>query len=140
MPHNVHRGFMSFAETNKTEWMGPREWVLERITSETGRSAVEAERLAGQLAGLHPSLREDLLGWWRTQEVNLDRQVHGWSLRTIIDTEHSDHVVEAFTWMSALLTDPERTLGLLSAFRDVVQPSAKDLEIAAKHRAERPQS
>lgn len=96
-------------------WMGPREWVLERIMSETGFDAVEAEVVARGLETIHPTLRPELLQWWRTQDIDLDQKVYGWSLRRLVDEWRPDHVCTAFTWLSGLVDEATRdeTLAML---------------------------
>lgn len=94
--------------------------MVERLTVETGRDAVEAEMLARWLEDVHPTLRADLVRWVTEHEVDLDREVQGWSLRRLVKENRSKHVSEAFTWMSALLFRPEETLRRLNARRDEI--------------------
>lgn len=100
-------------EFNTPEWMGPHEWVFERIRTETGRVGSRANALAKELTEMHPSFRETLITWWRTGAINMDLEVEGWSIRSLIDRHQCKYVSEALTWLSHLTIDAEGTKALL---------------------------
>lgn len=93
--------------------MGPRGELLDHLQTELESDRLAAEKLAQELEQLHESLRPDFLAWVKSHIVDLDREIHGWSIRKIIKSGRSRHVSPAFTWMSGLLTDPEETLEML---------------------------
>lgn len=105
---------MSSLEFKTPEWMGPQEWVYERIRTETGRVGSRAYVLAKELADLHPSLRGELLLWWQTGTIEMDREVEGWSVRSLINSHLSNYVSEALTWLSHLRIDPAGTKAQLA--------------------------
>ena len=102
-------------------WMGPRDELLDRLQLELESDRAAAESLARQLAALHPSLRPDFVTWLKSEKVDLDREVQGWSLRKLLSKGHSAHVSEAFTWLSGLMSDPDETLRLLNKPRCVIK-------------------
>lgn len=126
---------MSTGNATKTDWMGPREWVVQKIQAETGRAPVDAELLARQLEKLPADLRSALLDWWNTGQVDRNLAVEGWSIQRIIERGSSDHVVEAFSWLCALKRNPEHTLKMLSADRCVVRVSEEDRQAGIKKKA-----
>lgn len=95
------------------DWMGAPGWALERIMTETGRDAVDAERLRRSLSKIEPSLRNDLLAWWREATVDMDREIAGWSIRRLLNEGWCKHVTPAFTWLDGLLRFREDTLQML---------------------------
>lgn len=122
---------MSSSPKKSFEWMGPWDLVLQHIGRETGHDAVDCELLARELAQIHPLLQEELLKWWSTGQVDFDRQIAGHSIRSLTaPIGPCSYVVEAYTWLSGLLTTPERTLsmidrpiGMVVGFKD---PSSDD--------------
>ena len=93
--------------------MGPQDLVYERIRTETGRVGARAYVLAKELAELHPSLRVQLMAWWESGAIDMDREVEGWSIRSLIDRKQANYVSEAITWLSHLLKDPKAAQELL---------------------------
>lgn len=104
----------SSLEPDIAEWLGPREWVLERIVTETGRVGSRAYDLIRELNQLHPEFREMQLKWWRSAVVDMDLCVEGWSIRRLIDEKQCRYVSEAITWLSCLRSEPEKHLALLN--------------------------
>lgn len=104
---------MSSLEFKTPEWMGPHDWVFERIRTETGRVGSRANALAKELADMDPSFRDDLLQWWRQGRIDMDRQVDGWSIRSLINSHHCKYPSEALTWLSRLTVDPVETRRLM---------------------------
>lgn len=100
-------------EPDIAEWLGPREWVLERIVTETGRVGSRAYALIRELNQLHPDFREMQLQWWRSAVVDMDFSVEGWSVRRLIKEKQCRYVSEAITWLSCLRREPEKYRALL---------------------------
>lgn len=105
---------MTTETDTESSWMGPRNEVLDRLQLELESDRETAESLARELTPLHPSLRAEFLAWLKSEKVDLDREIHGWSLRKLIDEGHSTHVSQAFTWMNGLVIHPEQTQKLLN--------------------------
>jgi len=127
---------MSDEEQLKSDaWMGEPAWALERIMTETGRDPVDAERLRRELAGVDVSLQAQVLGWWRGSAIDMDREVHGWSIRRLLRAGHCTHVIATFTWLDGLLRFPEETLQMLSEPRCELIFDEADRAAAIKRKA-----
>ena len=110
----------SSLEPEIPEWLGAREWVLERIQTETGRVGTRAYALIGELAELHPSLRQAVLDWWTNGTIDQDREVEGWSVRRLLKEKKANYPSEALTWLSHLMIEPDKHLAALDRVHTIV--------------------
>lgn len=110
----------SSLEPEIPEWLGNREWVIERIRTETGRAGTAAYALIEELAQLHPSLRQDVLDWWKHGTIDREKAVHGWSVRRLIEEKRVNYPSEALTWLSHLMIEPEKHLAALERPHSIV--------------------
>jgi hypothetical protein len=103
--------YMRTLTKSDTEWMGSWSSALALIARETGYDPVDCEIVARAVARIHPSLRDEVLEWWSTGKADVDRNIAGYSIRSLIGfLGPCVYVIEAFTWLSDLLTAPELTL------------------------------
>lgn len=112
----------SSLEPEIPEWLGDRDWVIERIRTETGRVGMAAYALIDELAQLHPSLRQDVLDWWKHGKLDAEKAVLGWSVRRLIDEKKANYPSEALTWLSHLMIEPEKHLAALERPRCIYIP------------------
>lgn len=108
-------------------WLGERKWVSDRIYTETGRVGVAAYAVINELRDLHPSLQPVLLRWWQHGEIDMELSVEGWSIRRLVEETVVQYPTIAITWLSHLLTEPEKHLKMLSKpFHYVVNPNLSE--------------
>jgi len=89
--------------------------------AETGYGRDAAMELADELSTMDPALQKELVQWWNKGDIDLDREVAGWSLRKIAK-RRARHVCCAFTFMNGLLSDPEETKKLLTMYVSGFRP------------------
>jgi hypothetical protein len=80
---------------------------------------MRAYALINELSELHPSLRQDVLDWWKSGKIDQDREVEGWSVRRLLKEKKANYPSEALTWLSHLMIEPEKHLAALDRVHSV---------------------
>lgn len=110
-------------ENENVPWLGPLSEVATGLSERAGYTPERALAIATEINGLHDSLREPFKNWWTSGELPDAPEILGYTPRRLIEQGRCRSVPVAFTWLSALFTDPQRAQEHMHSTYDIVSPN-----------------
>lgn len=105
---------------NSAIWLGPLKDVAAGLSARSGYAPERALAIATEIGRLDWSLHEDFRRWWASGSMPDGPSIMGYTPKRLIEQGRCQSIPVAFTWLSALVTNAQRTQELLQAKYDII--------------------